>query len=278
MKKIVHLSDLHFGKVDTKRIDPLKNIVTSLNPDMVVISGDLTQRAKDHEFIEAKQFIDDLNRPAFVVPGNHDIPLYNIFRRLFTPHKKYTEHICSDLSPCYIDNEIALIGINTTRNTTITSGRINKEQLRNIEEQIKDVSKHVLKIVVCHHPFDIPTKQTHHRHTHKVIGRSKMGMRHLAKLGVDIFLSGHLHLHHVGDTTSRYNIENYSGLLVHAGTAISVRSRGEPVSFNVLSIDNSCVTVEHYSGNHDTAEFILTSIHKYVKTKNGWRRDMEHAS
>ena len=89
MKTIVHLSDLHFGKVDKSRINPLINIITGIKPDLVIISGDLTQRATEKEYKEAKKFIKKIKRPVFIIPGNHDIPLFNVYRRLISPFKKY---------------------------------------------------------------------------------------------------------------------------------------------------------------------------------------------
>ncbi|MFA6050920.1 MAG: metallophosphoesterase, partial [Candidatus Paceibacterota bacterium] len=202
MKKIIHLSDLHFGKVDKRRIDPLLTIVNGMNPDLVVISGDLTQRATEKEYKEVQDFLKQIKPNTFIIPGNHDIPLYNVFERWMRPFKKYSKFISPELAPVYMDNEIAVVGINSVRSSTISSGRINKKQIEAAENIFSKLSSEVTKIVVCHHPFDLPhSKKTHHKHTHKVIGRSKLAMDRLAKQKVDLFLSGHLHVTHIGDTT-----------------------------------------------------------------------------
>ncbi len=273
MRKIIHLSDLHFGRVDHKRVDPLKKLIKKISPDMIVISGDFTQRAKESEFALAQKFIQDLSFPVFVVPGNHDLPLYNVVRRFHKPFTNYKKYISEDLSPLYIDDKVALIGINSARSVAISSGRINKKQIDKIEDEIKSIDNSLVKIVVCHHPFDLPaSKKTHHNYTHKVVGRSKMAMERLAKLGIDIFLSGHLHVNHVGDSTLRYKIEGYSALIIQAGTAISTRSRGEPVSFNVLHINPTNVLIDHYSGDQNSVDYIHSSTEKFVRTEEGWKK------
>ncbi len=272
MRTIIHLSDLHFGKVDKKRIAPLLSIVNELNPDLVVISGDLTQRATSKEYAEAREFIKQIKGRIFVIPGNHDIPLYNIYARIAKPFKKYTEFVTPDLSPIYIDEEVAVVGINSVRRFTITSGRISKKQIEGAEKIFSALSADVVKIVVCHHPFDLPhSKNTHHKHTHKVIGRSKFAMSRLAEKKVDLFLSGHLHVTHVGDTTMRYKIDGYSGLIVQAGTAISSRSRGEPVSFNVIRVGSPDITIESYHGEAESPGFAKGATYKFKNEGKGWR-------
>lgn len=92
MRTIVHLSDIHFGRVDTSVVTPLINTVTSLRPDLVAVSGDLTQRARVSEFTHARRFLDTLPHPQIVVPGNHDVPLHNIFSRFSHPLERYRVH------------------------------------------------------------------------------------------------------------------------------------------------------------------------------------------
>jgi 3',5'-cyclic AMP phosphodiesterase CpdA len=273
MKKIVHLSDLHFGKVDTKRIQPLLQHLTTINPDIVVISGDFTQRASEKEFKEAQAFIQKLTWPTFFVPGNHDLPLYNILQRIRSPYLHYKKYISTDLTPLYFDDEVALIGVNSTHRLTISSGRINKTQVEYIEGCIECLNPNIFKIVVSHHPFDLPTKlNTHHKYTHKVIGQSKMAMKRLAKHGVDMFLSGHFHVHHVSDTTMRYKIDGFSALIVQAGTAISTRSKLQPVSFNVLYIEPQQVTIDHYVGHPEKEHFTCENTETYHRIEKGWKQ------
>ena len=101
MRVLVHLSDIHFGRVNAEVVQPLIAAVWEHGPQVVVVSGDLTQRARTSEFKQARAFLDALPKPQIVVPGNHDIPLHNVFRRFYRPLKKYRRYITEDLSPVY---------------------------------------------------------------------------------------------------------------------------------------------------------------------------------
>ncbi len=271
MRTIIHLSDLHFGKIEKARVLPLVDFINTMKPDLIVVSGDLTQRATVAEYKEAKNFLKKLKRPKLVVPGNHDIPFYNIFTRSLRPFKKYATYISDDLSPVYHDKEMTVVGINSARPYTITSGRISKKQIEETEKAFDEASPQALKIVVCHHPFDLPTADVHHKHTHKVIAESVTAVKRLASKKVDLFLAGHLHVTHIGDTTARYKIKNYSGIIVQAGTALSRRVRGELVSFNVIHIDNKYVQIDCYRGLEKASGYALAATHKYKKGEVGWK-------
>src|SRR5215212_4405314 len=156
MRTLVHLSDLHFGRVDQELLGPVTSTVTGLNPDLVVVSGDLTQRARSQQFREAREFLDTLPSPQIIVPGNHDVPLHNLFARFFEPLEKYREFITDDLTPFYSDDEVAVLGINTARSFTVKDGRINSEQIEAIRQRLCPFPQEVTKIIVTHHPFDLP--------------------------------------------------------------------------------------------------------------------------
>src|SRR3954471_15101812 len=107
MRKVVHLSDLHFGRIDPALPPALAEAVAQAAPDLVVVSGDFTQRAREQEFIAAAEFLQTLPTPLLAVPGNHDVPLYDVLRRWLSPLGRYQRHITSDLAPFYRDEEIA---------------------------------------------------------------------------------------------------------------------------------------------------------------------------
>ncbi|HSW84304.1 MAG TPA: metallophosphoesterase, partial [Usitatibacter sp.] len=136
MRTIVHLSDLHFGRVDRELLQPLTDRVHALEPHVVVVSGDLTQRARPDQFREAKAFLDSLPRPQVVVPGNHDVPLYNVFQRLLAPLARYKRIISRDLEPDYIDEEVAVVGVNTARSLVLKDGSINGRQVERVKERM----------------------------------------------------------------------------------------------------------------------------------------------
>jgi 3',5'-cyclic AMP phosphodiesterase CpdA len=118
VRTLVHLSDLHFGRVDPRILPPLLAAVAAAEPDLVVISGDFTQRARVREFKDAASFLAKLPQPQLLVPGNHDVPLYDLMRRWLAPLRRYRHYITDDLAPFYADKEIAILGINTARALT----------------------------------------------------------------------------------------------------------------------------------------------------------------
>ncbi len=268
MKKLVHLSDLHFGRVDESLLAPLVETVRAAAPDLVVVSGDLTQRARAWQFREAREFLDALPTPQIVVPGNHDVPLYNVFARFFQPLDNYKEHITRDLEPFYADAEIAVLGVNTARSLTIKDGRINERQVARIREHMCAYDDHVTKVVVTHHPFDLPEGGKER----DLVGRARKAMEALARCGADVLLAGHLHLSHTGHTAKRYNTKGHSALVVQAGTATSTRGRGEPNSFNLVRVQHPHIQVERLSWSADTGAFKPASSETFRHTPDGWTR------
>jgi len=266
VRTIAHLSDLHFGRVDPALLSPLILRLQSLAPDLVVVSGDLTQRAKPEQFRAARRFLDSLPGRVLAVPGNHDVPLYNVFQRAFQPFRKYRRFISAELEPCYVDGEIAVAGVNTARSAVFKGGRINQEQMGRLRSLLCPLPSAVTKIVVTHHPFDLPPGH----HDRDLVGRAAEAMRMFAQCGADILLSGHLHASNASDTRLRYRIDDYVALVVQAGTATSTRGRGEPNSFNVLRMAHPTVGVERFTW--DGTSFEPTDAARYERGPDGWRR------
>ena len=272
MRKILHLSDLHFGRINPVLIDPLMRTVRELEPDLVAISGDLTQRARSYQFQQARSFLDALPKPQIVVPGNHDIPLHNLFARFVEPLTKYRRYITNDLQPVYEDEQIVIIGVNTARSSVFKGGRINSSQVSRLREKFCSMGKGVVKAVVTHHPFDLP--EGHNERD--LVGRARMAMTELAECGADLFLAGHLHISHTGHT-KRYNIHGHSALVVQAGTATSTRERGEANSFNLLRIAYPEISVDRYVWNSSTMSFAVSSREHFKLIDKGWIRTEDDA-
>src|SRR5687768_17487148 len=218
MRRIAHISDLHFGAADGAVADRLAECVNSLEPHLVIVSGDLTQRARTIQFKEAKRFLNRLPQPQLVVPGNHDVPLYNVYDRFVNPLEKYEKIITGELEPFISDDEIAVAGINTARSLTIKGGRIKREQVDRLRAKMSAFPDRMLKIVVTHHPFDVPEGEDEN----DIVGQARESLPLIAESGADVFLSGHLHISHIGHSARRYDLTNgYSALIVQAGTATS---------------------------------------------------------
>src|SRR5438105_4277318 len=115
MRTLVHLSDIHFGRLDARIVAPLIATINDLSPDLIAVSGDLTQRARRRQFVEARDFLSQLPQPQLVVPGNHDVPLFDLAGRFLRPFDAYQRYITTDLEPVCQDDEMIVIGMNSAR-------------------------------------------------------------------------------------------------------------------------------------------------------------------
>jgi 3',5'-cyclic AMP phosphodiesterase CpdA len=266
VRTIVHLSDLHFGKVNQALLTPLAEAVSALAPDVVVVYGDLTQRARTAQFVEARAFLARLPRPQVVVPGNHDVPLHNIVHRLLRPLEKFRRHIESSLSPGFVDAEIAVLGVNTARALVLKNGRINAAQLESVRDAFARVSNEAIKVVVTHHPFDVPPSVN----PGERVGRAALAMEVFAQCGVDVLLAGHLHTSRTAGTGDRYALAGYEALMVSAGTATSTRGRGEANSFNALRLQKQRVEVERFEWIAAHHRFVPVLQEVFERKLKGW--------
>lgn len=269
MRRIVHLSDIHFGRTDSQVVKRLTDVVLELEPQLLVVSGDLTQRARKKQFAEAREFLDQFSFPQIIVPGNHDVPLYNVFKRFAGPLDNYKAFISDDLCPFFRDDEIAVIGINTARSLTIKDGRINDEQVEVIRQHLDPLAENLMKIVVTHHPFDLPGGFDED----DIVGRADEVMPVIAECGADIFLSGHLHVSSITNSAHRYRLKNgHAALIIQAGTAASTRHRGEANSFNLIETDRPFLTVKRYECSIPSEGFMLSTDEQFTQTERGWSR------
>jgi len=267
MRTLVHLSDLHFGRVDERLVEPLIARVRALGPDLVVVSGDLTQRARPSEFRAARAFLDRLPCARLVVPGNHDIPFYNAFQRFLQPLDKFHRFIEADANPCFIDAEIAVVGVNTARSLTFKGGRINARQIEVLRARLGSVGANVTKVAVTHHPFDLPEDWDGRARS---VGRAALALETLASCGVDLLLAGHFHRSNAEVTARTVAVGGRSALLVQAGTATSTRSRGEANAFNVLRLEPGRVAIDRYAWDEPSRAFEPSKSEAFAESAAGW--------
>jgi 3',5'-cyclic AMP phosphodiesterase CpdA len=242
MRSIAHISDLHFGRHDAGIADALIHQINDTHPDLVVVSGDLTQRARMNEFVQARHFLDRISPPVLIVPGNHDIPLYNLVHRFFSPLWKFHRHIPSGIggNDWYSDHELAVLGLNTARGVTFKSGRVSMDQMGLIRRSFAHIPEIAWRIVVTHHPI----ASAHGEARIELAGRSMLALRAIADAGVHLLLSGHHHRPVSGHASTELLLNN-AILVVHAGTAVSTRTRDEEVnSYNLIRLDGAHASID----------------------------------
>ena len=265
LKRLLHLSDLHFGRVRPELLDPLIARVNDLRPDLVAISGDLTQRARDWQFMRARELMDRIEAPCRVVPGNHDTPLDRPIERLFFPWRRYRKWISEDLAPEVHEPGWSVIGINSVNPLSWQRGRYSSSALRCIRDGFADTPDTDTRIVVAHHPLD------HRPGDDKRLTRGADKARvALAEAGTDILLSGHLHSWRV-DVFGR-DPGDPAVLQIHAGTVLSSRLRGEENDFNLLSVGDGQVRVDRYANRADDSGYDRVRSTRFRRTADGWER------
>ena len=270
MARLLHLSDLHFGAHDPVVVEGLERQIDEETPDLVVISGDFTQRARTEQFEEACKFLErlrDAGHDVLAVPGNHDVPLYDVLRRFLSPLTRYKRFIDETLCPYHELKGVSLLGINTARSLTFSEGRISHEQMEFIRRSFERSDPNSIRILVTHHPlFALPVGDT--GEVKSAVGRHELALDAVADAGVDMLLAGH---HHTASTHSARDLVTRAGpaLVVQAGTATSVRLRDEKQSFNRIEIAGALVTItlEAWTGER----FEPQTSQRYEREDEQWR-------
>jgi len=265
VKTLAHVSDLHFGREDPVVAEALVSELATLRPDLVVVSGDLTQRARRKEFAKAVAFLARLPRPQLVVPGNHDIPLFDVLRRFASPLGRYRRYLNADRFPAFDDGELSVLGMCTARRYLWKDGSVDPSQLEAIHHTFADKRDRALRVLVTHHPL-VPRPGAHHP---AIVKRGHEATAAAAAAGVDLLLAGHLHTGSVSDLRTAHE-GGHDVIVAQAGTAVSVRRRHEPNSYNVLTLDGDRLTIAVRAWN-GTA-FASREEARFARGRDGWRR------
>ena len=234
---LLQISDLHFGPPYVEKVgEAVVRIAPELNADAVIVSGDLTQRARREQFETAKEFLSRLpDVPRLVIPGNHDVPLYRVYERMVDPHRLYREIISSDLNPVLRVKRAVIVGVDSTApRTAISNGRITQSQLDECRHVFENTPPDAIRIVVAHHHFT--PAPDYLRDT--MMQKAKRAMQLFDELHVEMILGGHLHRAYVGNSLDFYpgSHRDRGIIIAQCGTTTSRRGRGREREKNSLNL------------------------------------------
>ncbi len=227
MSVLLQVSDPHFGTERTPVVEALVALAAQLRPDLVVLSGDITQRARTEQFSAARSVMDRLGAPLLALPGNHDIALFDLWSRFTRPYARYSAAFGHNLAPVFASHDLLVLGVNTTRARRHKDGEVSSEQIDAVARQLRQATPEQLRVVVVHQPIDVMRAEDlpNRLHNHAAAQQA------WAAAGADVVLGGHIHLPYV------MPLPGLARALwaVQAGTSVSSRVRsGVPNSVNVV--------------------------------------------
>jgi 3',5'-cyclic AMP phosphodiesterase CpdA len=261
---LLQISDPHFGTEQPDTVDALVSLAHEHRPGLVVLSGDITQRARRGQFSAARRFLDRLPASArIVIPGNHDIPLFNVLGRMLRPYGGFTRVFGDNLEPEYEDAHLLVIGVNTTRPRRHKDGEIGAAQVDRVAARLQSARPLQVRIVVVHQPVASiePSDDSNLIH-----GRTA-AIRAWARAGCDIVMGGHIHLPYVLPLRASYSDLAREVWTVQAGTSVSSRVRGGiPNSVNLVVPEHVAPTracrAERWDYSAAQHRFLLHSTHR----------------
>jgi 3',5'-cyclic AMP phosphodiesterase CpdA len=269
MLTLLHISDLHFGPPFHSEVgEALQRFAGRMEADAIIASGDFTQRAREEQFRDARLFLDRLpDVPLIVTPGNHDVPLYRVRERLFSPYRHYRKYISEELDSVTRLPGAIVVSLNSTApRLAITNGRVHQWQLDFAARAFEGSEAETLRILVAHHHFAPPPDFE----GAQVMPRAKRALDAFTAMRVDMILGGHLHRAYIGNSLDVYSgMDREHGIvIVQSGTSTSRRGRArerEKNSFNVIRVDERLIRVTHFMYFDDAGDFVSTSRHIFYR-------------
>jgi len=259
MTLLLQVSDPHFGTERPAVVEALVRLAQARRPDVLLLSGDITQRATRAQFAAARAFVQRLQVPRCVaLPGNHDIPLWHLPLRLTRPYARYVEAFGDDLGPSLETDAVLLLAVNTTRWWRHQDGQLSAAQIERIASRLAQARPGQCRVVMVHQPLVVtrPEDEKNRLHGHAA------ALQRWGAAGVDLIVGGHIHLPFVQPLPA-------GGWAVQAGTAVSTRVRADAGnSVNLIRVDPAAeerATVERW--DHDAAQdaFVPREVHRLMR-------------
>ena len=262
MTRIALLTDLHFGRASPDLVQPLLDTIDAEAPDLVALAGDFVQRARTDQFEMAEAFVARIKQPWIAVPGNHDIPLFNLPERLIAPRRAYHRHIARETEPQAELADALVIGVDTTHRFSHQRGLIRPRQIERVARAIRETRDRTV-IVMAHHPFHQKPEVEK-----KVMKHAARALETWADCGPHVILSGHLHTWTVEPFLAEKN--RSMTLQVHCGTGLSTRLRGTPNEFAMLDVEGPSFTARRFTADPETKRFTCHSASHFRRGGSGW--------
>ena len=242
MTVLLQVSDPHFGTERPPVVAALERFAQELQPDVLLLSGDITQRATHAQFRAARAFVDRLRVPVLIaIPGNHDIPLFNPAARLFAPYGHFQRAFGRELEPQFEDDEVLILALNTTRWYRHADGEVSALQVERVARQLERAQSSQWRIVVVHQPVAVTREQDRGN----VLHGHEAAVRRWAAAGADLIVGGHIHLPFVLALNGRWPHLPRAVWAVQAGTAVSHRVRADAGnSVNVIRVGTAARAAE----------------------------------
>jgi 3',5'-cyclic AMP phosphodiesterase CpdA len=268
--RILHISDVHVGKPFSRQIaDSLIRQAHEIKPDLLVISGDFVQRAdRLDELRGAQELRAALPGPQLVVPGNHDVPLYNLHLRLFNPYGRYRQYISPDLNPVFERPGLVVVGAVTAHGLTADGGRLSWAQAARLRATLARYPAHTAKVVVWHHPVVNPPGM----HKNRVMAGAERAMRLLDACDVELLLCGHIHVSYIGNTLDVVSDLRQGTIICQSGTSTSRRGFGREHgknSCNLIEVEDKAIRVSQLLYLEDAGRFVPFAEHSFPRRGRG---------
>ncbi len=266
----MHISDLHAGwPFNLALAEQVAREAHELRPDLLVVSGDLVQRADiPTQWRVITAYLKTLPEPHLIVPGNHDVPLYNLFNRLFRPLVHYQRHISTDLNPVFERPGLVVVGGNTAHGLTIDGGYLSADQIATLERIFKRYPPGTCKIAVLHHHVVNPPGS----HGRRKIRNAEAAVQLLDRCDVEILLCGHIHVSYVGTTLDVRPDLRQGTIICQSGTTTSRRGKGRERgknSYNVIEVDDAVIRISQHMYLEDVGRFVPVAEHIFPRRSAG---------